>query len=331
MITAKIDEVTRIDPEYLKEVCPPPKSVKIELTNVCNYQCGFCSLRTRDKPGKDCLAMDDFRRVVDEAVSAGVKEVGVFYLGESTMEPDLLVDAITYCKASGVEYVFLTTNGSLMTPALAVRCMAAGLDSMKFSINAADEEQFEAVMGVKAKNMRAALQNLRLAYEAREAGGYATRIYASSIQFDGEQAKKAESLLNEHVRPYVDEHYFLPLYGMSLRSAEIEQQIGYKPTHGNMGRVDAATGLPNRPPLPCWSLFCEAHVRINPESNKPMMSACCFGADNRFDVGDLSKLSFMEAWNSDKMQHIRNAQIRTETEGPDALKGTMCEVCVAHG
>ena len=119
--------------------------------------------------------------------------------------------------------------------------------------------QFEAVMGVKSKLMHKALKHLKAAREVRDAGGYATRIYASSIQFDGEQAKKAEKLLNEHVRPYVDEHYFLPLYGMSLRSAEIEQQIGYKPTHGNMGRVDEATGLPNRPPLPCWSLFCEAH------------------------------------------------------------------------
>ena len=60
------------------------------------------------------------------------------------------------------------------------------------------------------------------------------------------------------------------------------------------------------------------------------MSACCFGAKDDFDVGDLNKHDFMSVWNSEKMREIRRAQQRTKVEGPKALKGTMCEVCVAY-
>lgn len=327
-IQQRIDHVTSIEPEYLAPVCPKPKSVKIELTNRCNYLCSFCSLRTRETPGHQDMSKEAFMQVVDEAAAAGVEEVGVFYLGESFSNPALLVWAIEYAKTK-VPYVFLTTNGSLASPEHVHRCMAAGLDSLKFSINAATDEQFEAIMGVKSKNFHRALGNLQAARRIRDMYGYKTRISASYIAYDGEHRMKMQTLLDAYVRPFADDVYALPLYGMSLRADEIEAATGYRPTHGNMGRLDEKTGLPNRPGLPCWSLFKEAHVRIG-EDGHPEMAACCFGADNRFDVGDISKMGFMGAWNSEPMRKMREAQLRTLTEGPDALRGTPCEVCVAY-
>jgi hypothetical protein len=70
-------------------------------------------------------------------------------------------------------------------------------------------------------------------------------------------------------------------------------------------------------------------VRIGDDGH-PEMAACCFGADNRFDVGNIAELGFMGAWNSEPMRKMREAQIRTLTEGPEALRGTPCEVCVAY-
>lgn len=137
---------------------------------------------------------------------------------------------------------------------------------------------------------------------------------------------RMEDLLAKRVRPYVDEHYYLPLYGMSLHADRMERDTGFRPTHGNSGRVDPATGKPNRAPLPCWSAFRELHVRVDGH-----LSACCFGADDRFDIGDLCETSLVEAWNSAAMQALREAQLRTLKEGASALKGTPCEVCVAYG
>ena len=331
-ITTRIDEVTRLDEAFLKPICPPPPSIKVETSNRCNYKCSFCSPRTRETPGHMDMPWESLRHVMEISRAAGVAEWGCFYLGEATMAPDLLVREILHARHIGFPYVFLTTNGSLLTPELAVRIMAAGLDSLKFSINARDDAQFEEIMGVKAKNFHAALRNLRQAREIRDAGGYGTRLYASYIQFNDNQASTMQTLLDTHVRPYADEVYALPLYSMGLRAKEIEAATGFRPTHGNMGRINEKTGLPMRAGIPCWSVSREAHVRIDPGNGHPILAACCFGSDSRFDICDLMDYeNFMDAWNHPKLQAIRQAHIECmKTGSTDPLKGTMCEVCVAY-
>lgn len=325
-ITQHIDQVTQIPQDFLREDPPPPKSVKIELSPRCNFRCGFCALRTREHQPKADMNFEKFRKLARELRDLGVEEIGVFYLGESTMNPDLLVAAVQYLKQTlGVPYVFLTSNASLATADLVDRLMARGLDSLKWSVNAADPEQFSDIVGVSSKLFEQSLRNIEVAHWVREHFGHKTRLYASSILYDGEQRERMEALLNERVRPFVDEHYFLPLYGMAMRSEAVKQAIGYTPTHGNAGRIDPETGLPNRAPLPCWSAFTEGHVRADGG-----LSVCCFGSDDRFDAGNVFEQSFMDAWNSPKFREIRQAQLRTRTEGAAALAGTMCDVCVAY-
>lgn len=332
-ITRRIDAVTNIEPEFFREICPAPPSIKTETSNRCNYKCTFCSLRTRENAGAEDMPWESLTHVMDITRAAGVEEWGCFYLGEATMAPQLLLDEIRYAKQIGFPYVFLTTNGSLLTHDLVRDMMSAGLDSLKFSINAKDNVQFEEMMGVKAKNYAKALKNLAMARQIRDENGFGTRIYASYIKFDGKQAEEMEALLSEHVRPFADEVYALPLYSMGLRAAEIKEATGFAPTHGNMGRLNEETGLPMRPGIPCWSVFKEAHVRINPDNGHPILSACCFGSDSRFDICDLMEYdNFMDAWNHPKLQEIRGRHLACmETGTTEPLKGSMCAVCVAFG
>lgn len=313
-ITSRIDAITQMRDAQYQPRPPAPRSVKIELTGRCNYRCGFCALRTRKEQPKTDMDFDLFRRITVDMVSEGVEEIGLFYLGESFMNPQLLVAAIQHCKDIGVPYVFLTTNGSLAAPELVEDCMKAGLDSLKFSINAADPEQFKAVMGVKSRHFEDALMNLRAAHAVRDAGGYKCGLYASSIMYDGEQQAKMEQLIADRVKPWVDEHYWLPLYSMGSLATAREAELGYKPTAGNQGRLGAL-----REPLPCWSAFTEGHVTAD-----GFLSACCFDADARWKMGDLNRQTFMEAWHSATFVALREAHLRKD------VKGTPCEECVAY-
>lgn len=329
-ITQRIDAITEIPPEYLREDPPAPRSVKIEISGRCNYACKFCALRTREKQPTQDMDFEFFKRITTEMRAAGVEEIGIFYLGESLTNPALAIACVEFLKRElKMPYVFLTTNGSLATPEVVSALCLAGLDSLKFSINAADEAQFKSIMAVKPRLFRDAIANIKSAREVRDAvedvTGHRCGLYASSIRYDGEQHRKMEQLLAEHVLPYVDEHYWLPLYSMAMRSAEIERKLGYTPTHGNSGRFDPATGMPTRTGLPCWAAFTEGHVRVDGH-----VSLCCFGSDDKFDVGDLNKQSFMDAWYSAAMRSTRAAHLRALKEGPAALKGTMCDVCVAY-
>ncbi|MDX1374358.1 MAG: radical SAM protein [Burkholderiales bacterium] len=315
-ITERIDNVTRIPAQYLKARLPAPKSVKIEISPRCNYRCGFCALRSREVQPKWDMDFGLFRRITREMRDAGVEEIGVFYLGESFMNPRLLVDCITYLKRElAMPYVFLTSNASMAFPEAVEACMQAGLDSLKWSVNACDQAQFEAVMGVSGKLFHRALDNIAAAWEARRRGGYATGLYASSIRYDGEQGSRMEQLLAARVRPYVDQHYWLPLYSMGAFATQREEELGYRPTAGNQGRIGAL-----REPLPCWSAFTEGHVTAEGK-----LSACCFDATANWTMGDLGETAFMDAWNSPAFVALREAHLRRD------VRGTVCESCIAYG
>jgi hypothetical protein len=314
-ITERIDAITLIPEGYRAALLPAPRSVKIEITGRCNYRCGFCALRTRKEQPKGDMALPLFKRITRQMREAGVEEIGVFYLGESTMTAELLIEATAWCKRElDFPYVFLTTNGSRCRPELVALLMEAGLDSLKFSINACSAQQFVEVMGVSAKLWRTSLQNVRAARKVRDDNGYKCGLYASSIQYDGEQQAMMQEMLREHVLPFVDEHYWLPLYSMGSLATAREQELGYRPTAGNQGRVGAL-----RDPLPCWSAFTEGHVTAD-----GILSACCFDADGRWHMGDLNAQTFMEGWNSEKFQVLRAAHLRGD------VTNTPCQECVAY-
>lgn len=308
-ITERIDAITRIPVEFRSPAPPVPRSVKIELTARCDFNCFFCATakRLRDKADIDPAF---YQRIVREMRDQGVEELGLFYLGESMLCP-WLPEAIRYAKQDcGYPYVFLTTNGRLATPDRVRECMAAGLDSLKFSFNNADPEQFHEVTRVKASDFHTVVDNIKAARQVRDEGAFACGLYASSIRYDGEQLVRMERAVQE-ILPFVDEHYWLPLYGQAGLTAGAN---GTRPVAGNPGRLDAM-----REPIPCWSVFTEGHITFDGR-----LSACCFDHDGRFNMGDLTQQRFIDAWHSAVFQDLRAAHLNGD------VCGTVCQGCIAY-
>src|SRR5574343_821826 len=307
-ITSRIDGITKIDAAHSGVFISAPRSVKVELTANCNYRCGFCVKSLRADTGDMDRAL--YSRLLREMRDAGVDELGVFYIGES-FTCRWLPEAIAEAKEVGFPYVFLTTNGAVATPERVRACMEAGLDSLKFSINFTDAEQLADVAQVSGRMWRRAIDNLKAARRIRDEGGYKCGIYASSIAFDGEQGRKMRLVVQE-IEPFVDEHYWLPLYGMSGAS----KAAGWKPRPGNPGRLDNMRAEP----LPCWAVFTEAHVTADGK-----LAACCFGTglDDTLEMADLKSTDFMDAWNSAAFRILRKAHLLKNVDG------TACQECAA--
>jgi hypothetical protein len=250
-----------------------------------------------------------FERILPEMKAAGVEELGLFYLGESFL-CSWLPEAIAFAKHCGFDYVFLTTNGSLATPERVQACFEAGLDSLKFSLNYADQAQFEAIAQVKGSLFDKIAEHVRAAHALRTAGGHRCGLYGSYIDYDGEQGARIQAYV-EALRPYLDEVYALPLYNQAALVDNADWQF----VQGNRGRAEAL-----RDPLPCWSIFTEGHISFDGR-----LSACCFDHDQRFNMGDLTRVPFMAAWNSEPFQALRAAHLRRD------VTGTICEDCVACG
>lgn len=256
---------------------------------------------------------DFFRRIAIDMRESGVEELGLFFLGESFILRDLAEYVRIAKHEAGFPYVFLTTNGLDSTPRKVQEVMEAGLDSLKFSMNWADAKQFEEVTGLPARLFAKVVSNIKGAEQARNAAQSNCGLYASYIEFDGDQKEKMQKLVDE-VSPFLDEVYQLPLYNQGGFTTEDVENRNLKPTAGNMGRVGAL-----RDPLPCWAVMTEGHVSWDGD-----LSACCFSHDHRFTMGSLKEQSFMEAWNSEKFQELRKAHLAKD------VTGTVCEKCVAY-
>lgn len=306
-ITKRVDYVTSIPVAVRSQIAPAPRSCKIEITSSCPYKCTFC---TKSINATDDGEMDRalYSRLLREMREFGVEEVAPFFIGES-FQCRWLPEAIKEAKDVGFSYVFLTTNGATATPARVRECMAAGLDSLKFSINFHSPEQLASVAQVHPGFWRKAIENLKEARRIRDAEGYACQIYASSIAFDGEQGVKMQAVIDE-IAGYCDETYKLPLFGMNGAA----KANGMAPGSGNPGRLDNM-----REPLPCWSVW-QAHI-----DRHGRLIACCFGdrPDGGHIVADLTKVSFQDGWNSDAFQALRRAHLARD------VSCTACAECAA--
>ena len=314
MITDRIDRITHIPQSHLAEILPAPHSVKIELTAECQLRCFFCAT-SHGLRAKGHMDFDLFMRLVESFRIAGVEELGLFYLGESMLYPQL-VEAVRYAKGvCKFPYVFLTTNGLLATPEKVTQLFYAGLDSLKFSFNSADGQQMKETTQVDAfdrvvNNIRAAWYRRDMVYDQT---GHRCGLYASSILYEGAQREKM-ALAIEKIKPFVDECYYLPLFSQHTLTSAPAEERGLSPIGGNTGRVDGEVS-----PVPCWGLFNEGHVTWD-----GVLTGCCFAHSTDFDFGDLKKMPFMDAWNSKAAQAFRKAHLLGD------VRGTACEGCISY-
>ncbi len=314
MITDRIDEVTNISTVLLTTHLPAPKSVKVELTAACDFRCWFCATGKNLRP-KSHMDFEDFKRYAKELRADGVEKLGLFYLGESFLYKQL-PEAIEFAKKEcGFPWVFLTTNGRMATKERVKMCMEAGLDSLKFSLNWANRQQCIDDAGVDAFDV--ILNNVAAARATRDRveqeTGYFCELSASSIKYDGEQEAQLADVI-ETIRPFVDEHYYLPLFSQKTLITGDAEGRGYRPRAGNIGRIGGEVD-----PLPCWVVFKETFITFNGD-----VAACCFSHDKDFVMGNMKDNSFMEIWNSAGFQNLRTAHINKD------VTGTPCENCAAY-
>ena len=123
----------------------PDKQLHIEITNICNHSCIFCSHKTMTRD-RGFINEDFLFRILQEAYDLGVREVGFQVAGDSFACEDF-GKYVRKAKDVGFRYVFVTTNLALATPNKLKEVFDAGLDSIKISINAGSRETYKLVHG----------------------------------------------------------------------------------------------------------------------------------------------------------------------------------------
>lgn len=304
LITKKIDAHTHIQKERLSLTPSFTDAIKIELTSRCNYNCSFCYLKNSPRPKGD-IDKDFLYRILHEAKALGVKEIGMFLLGESFLLPEL-AEYIKYAKEEvGIEYVFLTTNGFLATQQGMIPIIEAGLDSIKFSINAGTRERYMEMHNIDA--FEKVVSHVKWLYKYLKGNNITSLHTCVSSIFTDVYTDELESF-RKIISEYVDEFYYLPFYNQA-------GHVGgknYTKIIGNPGRLEKLV-----PPVPCWELFNSCKITWN-----GWMTACCFDHDSKFEIADLNKVSLAEAWNHPKFVELRRQHLEND------LKNSLCAKCL---
>jgi MoaA/NifB/PqqE/SkfB family radical SAM enzyme len=120
-----------------------PVHAIVQVSNRCNLTCGFCSFWERPARREDELTVADF-----EVVSAKLAEGGSMVVSIEGGEPLLRADAVGIVAAfARYHHPILFTNGWVVTPALARRLWAAGLDTVGVSIDYPDADRHDSHRG----------------------------------------------------------------------------------------------------------------------------------------------------------------------------------------
>lgn len=305
--------LARIDAARTELTPPLPDKIAIEINNSCNHKCFFCPNPIMDRPRQ---VMDEAKvyRILDEARASGIREVSFYSTGEPLLNKSL-PDYVRYAKKVGFSYVFLSTNGGRAVSGRLRPVLEAGVDSLKFSINAGTRETYAFVHG--QDDFDVVLEHVALVDQYRKTVR-PLRLFVSFVETP--QSSDTFEALKERIGSLVDEvaKYPFIVIGTPLKAGGSGPDAG-RPAIG-YAEVDRSVALNQwRTTLPCYQLWSYLNVTV-----EGYLSACCSDFNDDLIVGNLNAASLTDAWHSPEFQELRRRHIQKR------VGGTLCASCIAQ-
>lgn len=274
-----------------------PVSISFDVCTYCNHKCSFCS-SSDYRTLKNKVSLKDFETVMDNICSfISPKEIALFGKGEPLLNKNLPEMVALSKRKYKIPYVFITTNGSLMTKEKSAQLLECGLDSVKFSINASSEDEYYKIHG--KNDFQKAIKNLEDLLLLKKSRFPTTRILVSSIQnLDISEKKLLGEFVKEELQKYVN--------GLWV------SKITY--TSSMEGNYSADSELYSPCPLLWERIYINSNCKLN---------ICCRDYFGEYDMGDLRIESIEKAYNNEKMLKLRSDQIKYSLE-----TGHICYKCI---
>lgn len=272
--------------------------VQIEVTNACNHRCYFCPNEGSSRQ-KKMIDLDFTKRVMKDCAEflEDDKRICFHMNGEPLLYKEL-PQLVKYSKELGYEYSFITTNGSVASEELLIELFEAGLDSIKFSINAGTKETYKKIHG--KDDFDNAMNALKFSYQYRLEHDKNYKIFVScvGVKDNYHELKSFRDLAEQ----YSDEIVFYYPCGYAGQNNDIAKKLRV-----DMSELDAKT-FEIKHTTPCNVLWNSINITC-----EGYLALCCSEADNRLIVEDLNQMSVREAWLGDKMSRIREKHLAHDT------------------
>lgn len=281
--------LTCLQPETVKRRIKTnyPVVLNIEPTNACNLSCICCPReKGASRHGVNYLSMETYRKIIDEA--SGYPQLLMLNLhkdGEPLMHRKL-PDMVSYAKEKNIaETIHLNTNGTLLDRPVAERLLAAGIDDITISVDAAWPETYYRIK--QDRHLEGLNRKIEGFMSLRDKIGAHTFVRVKIMEFAWVSAKETEAF--------------------HRRWEGIADQVQVTGVHDWSGAIAdfAVTDESTDVRFPCALLWYALAINSNGK-----VSICNVDWDYSGEVGDINETSIHEIWNGRPLRRIRRAHLQ---------------------
>lgn len=262
-----------------------PMMCVLSFVYVCNAKCPNCpytnsEIRT-DYQDRPLMNEDTFKIIADQCGEYGAW-IRISGGGEPMLHPKA-VKLMEYAKKVGAK-VGLITNGSRFTEASSRRLLAAQIDMIEFSVDAADPQTYERVR--RGLDWKALLKNVKRMVQLRNKLKSKTKIIASGVNQVDVDIEAVVKFWEPMVDNFQKRKYLT--WGINDPSKS----------------ADPTPYLPPEERIPCPFIF----ERLNIDSRGKVM-VCGFDIAAVTDMGNIHEKSIKEIWHGEGFDDYRQRHL----------------------
>ncbi|MBU0791706.1 MAG: radical SAM protein [Gammaproteobacteria bacterium] len=282
-----------------------PNTIALELTNMCNGGCLFCP-RSKMTRQTGVMDFDLFKKIVDQGIEGGVETFVLHWFGETTLIKDWL-KYVAYIREKDpnlTKRIGLYTNGTGLTNPTELLELRPKV--IAFHIEGIDEESHNVVQpGTDWQNVT---NNFFKFVEAKNSDPKYRYTTVQTHFTIGNFPRKDGTFLDTatHIQRYNE------LF--RIEGVDDTGGVSYIPWFDNLTPVEYRSSPLRFWPVdrrgPCLYLWTALTVAWDGR-----ITMCCKDFDLSYkDLGDLTKESVLDAWNSFERRYLRYLHLSRQVQ-----------------
>jgi MoaA/NifB/PqqE/SkfB family radical SAM enzyme len=284
---------------------PPPITVELDMTNLCNHKCPECSGWYFQNRGKDYLSKDLVKSIIKQLALAEIRGLIFTGGGEPLCHPGI-ISAVKLAHKLKLDIGFIT-NGSLIdkeTASVLLKCCTW----VRVSLDAASPKVFKQIHGLGADAFAKVVSNIRLLTKMKKTltskttigVGYLTCDYTQNKMLDAAKLCRKLGVDYLQFRPLQMHHqgafkYHLTDLAQNIQKCRQENRDGgFQVLYSQHKYAMMKDNKYGRNYKKCYGHQFAAVIAADAK----MYLCCHLRGHQKYCIGDLARNTFKEIWNS---------------------------------
>jgi len=300
--------------EWQKTGMSRPVTYELDMTNICNSKCPFCFGFLSRETDTASLKLDEVKDLIKQIKEYGGKGLTFTGGGEPLMN-SFTIDAVKYARELGLDIGFIS-NGLLLNEEKA-EVLVDSCTWIRISIDAGRQETYKLTHGLEGTSFENAINNTKLLVEKKRNKGSKVTLGTGFLTFPDVSADMTAFVqISKDIG--VDYAQFRPLlrkFGQNEINAGPDKEIiesiekckmmetkSFKVLCSTHKYNSMSNGIVKRHYDVCHG----HHFTTVIAANRKMYLCCHMRGFEKYCIGDLSKYTLKELWESERRKKVYN-------------------------